>query len=100
MLEEQTQTGGAAGDQAGGQYKQNNTQSVGGVTDEDHQNGQDLFEKGIHGMTPCNVLIEGMVAIRENAMDHMSYCEKLVSYYRSKAQKIAGIPIPAATGFL
>lgn len=51
-------------------------------------------------MTPYNVLIEGMVAIRENAMDHMSYCEKLVSYYRSKAQKIAGIPIPAATGFL
>ena len=62
MLEEQTQTSGASGDQAGGQYKQNNTQSVGGVTDKDHQNGQDLFEIGIHGMTPCKVLIEGTVA--------------------------------------
>ena len=39
VLEKQTQTGGAAGDQTDGENKQDDTQSVGGVADEDQQNG-------------------------------------------------------------
>ena len=56
MLEKQTQAGGSAGNETGGQNKQNNAQTVGGIADDDQQNGQDLFEKGIHGVTPCNIV--------------------------------------------